>query len=234
MSKRHSAQSSDYLNVALGVVLTIGAAVPARGAVLTEYPDEATLRAPLGPGVVRLRETFDGFASGTALVSQVPGVRFSSPNSALSGYVAIQAFATPASVSSPNILFGGFVEEQPVRQIMVLEFPAPAIAVAFQFTGQFPVATDVLLTFDFKGGSTTTRRIVDLDGNNRPAEFFGVTSDTPILRLTLTSGDEAGGLFSEYGGSDDLAVRDPGPEPAALHRPAGVRGGCPRDRRHRA
>ncbi len=214
MSNQHDGNDNRYLRLCarhllsatFGLGLAAAGIVSAQGAMLATYPDEATLRAALGPGVVTVRETFDGFTSGTALVTQVPGVRFSSPNSLLSGYVAIQAFGTPASVSSPNILFGGFAEGQPVQQVMVLEFPAPATAVAFQFTGQFPVATDVLLSFEFKDGSTATRQIVDLDGNNRPAEFFGATSDTPIVRLTLTSGDESGGLFQEYGGIDDLLI----------------------------
>jgi hypothetical protein len=223
MSNRHIRSSLHWLTVPL--CAAFAAAVPARGAVLTAYPDEAALRAALGPADVMVQENFDDFPPGTPLAIQVPGVRFSSPNAALPGYVPIQAFKTPAAMSPENILYGGFAEGQPVQQVIVLEFPAPATAVAFQFTGQFPVATDVLIRFDFKDGSSTTSTIVDVDGNNRPAEFFGVTSDSPILRLTLSSGDEAGGLFSEYGGIDDLliALQDVNP-PTCTGRPVYVEG----------
>jgi len=72
-------------------------------ATVTTYNDEASFLAALGPQAQRFNA--DALASGTLITSQVPGITFSSANSALAGSPAKRVRARPSverSAGSPN------------------------------------------------------------------------------------------------------------------------------------
>src|SRR5947207_5982490 len=97
---------------ALGIA-TAGAAT------LTTYSSEAAFLAAIGAHNTRFNA--DGFPSGTVLAAQVAGVAFSSPNAGMAGYVPVQAFSSSGSVSSPNLLAGGYSPGSPgVPQVIGL------------------------------------------------------------------------------------------------------------------
>jgi len=178
-------------------------AVPASAATVTRHATEADFLAALDPALIVFSEQFDGFAAGTVISNQVAGVVFSSPNSGLAGYVPIQTLNLPQAVSMPLVLGGGYVASKTVRQSMVLDFLSPASAVAFYVIAQNPTMREITVELGFTGEAPQTLLVRSADRNN-PVEFFGITSDVPIARLTLTSNEESGGLFQSFGGIDNL------------------------------
>jgi putative metal-binding protein len=191
---------------------------PVGAATLTTYSDEAVFLAAIGPS--HTREDFDGFAPGTVIGTQVPGVTFSSPNSSLDGYFPIQAFASPGSVSAPNTLAGGFVPGNPgLDQIVVLDFAPAVLAFGFYLSPLAPDSNIVTVRIDFRDATSQTLSVRDTNGNG--AEFLGFRSDTRIDRITFRSTRGADGQqgFRQFG-LDNLSfsVADTNPPVCAAEK----------------
>jgi hypothetical protein len=196
-------ESATLIFLLSGVVL-VGMTSTAIAANVINYSSETEFLSAVDPSMVLMFEDFDGFAEGEPISSQVPGVEFSSPNDVFPGFVPVQASGVPQAVSSPNILSGGWVDGTPKQQIILMDFGAPSSALAFFLAAQHPTAMDVTIQIDFIDGTSETMIVMDANGNNNPVEFFGITSDVAFSRAYIISGDEAGGLFQEFGGVDDL------------------------------
>ena len=180
-------------------LLFVALGVPALyAATLTSYEDEYSFNSSAGFDLNY--EDFEGWDVGTIMTDQISGVVFSSPNGAQTNYFPIQIYYEGSTTSSPdNVLFGGFVPGQPQpAQTIVMDFPFPPTAFAFYLVAQSPDATDVSVVITFIDGSTQTLYVGDTDGNELTPEFFGVTSDTPISRVTLISGVEGNQGFEEF------------------------------------
>jgi hypothetical protein len=193
-----------FLCIALG-------ASALHAASLTSYEDEYSFNSSAGFDLTY--EDFEGWDVGTIMTDQISGVVFSSPNGAQPNYLPIQIALSGSSTSSPdNSLFGGLV---PVLtepgQTIVMNFPRPPTAFAFFLVAQAADATDVSVVFDFVDGTSQTLFAGDTDGNESTPEFFGVTSDTPISRVTLNSGFVPEETFEEFA-IDDLQFGNFPPE----------------------
>jgi len=186
------------------LMAVLSLATESRAASLTAYPTETAFLSALDPALLQVSENFDGFAAGTILTTQIPGMALSSPNATAPGYVPIQVADLPGAVSPPHVLAGGLVSAKTARQTIVMDFPLPASALAFYVIAQSPVLRLVTVQFEFTDGTTLVRSVDDVDGRNRPEEFFGVTADTPFHRVTITSNEQSGGVFQEFGGLDNL------------------------------
>ncbi len=184
-----------HLTLALLLLSSVSAA---RAAVQTYSDLESFLSATGGAGLTH--EGFDQFEDGTVISSQVGGVVFSSPNSSLGGYFPIQVLAHAAAASAPNMLGGGSVPgvESPYLQILDLAFDPTITAFAFDLTAYNPNATAASVRFQFADESSTTVTLRNGTGNESTPVFFGAIADRPIVRVTLTSGTEAG-VFEEFG-----------------------------------
>ncbi len=184
------------------------AATAASGAVITTYPDRPSLLAAVGPDYTI--ESFDGFPNETNITNQVAGVVFSSPYQSQPGYFPIRAEDSLAASSAPNILRGGFNQlnlNNP--QVMVLDLDPPVNAFSFELSGQDPPASPVTVTFLFTDQSSSSVQINDTDGLGLTPEFFGVTTDVEIVRVTFTGGFKQGGAPNgsmEEAGVDDLIL----------------------------
>ncbi len=214
------------LVLSIAALFSIPCAV--RAAVLTPYHDEAAFQAAIGPGFTV--ETFDGFASGTVITTQVLRVSFSSPNDGGASYVAIAATFSNGAASAPNMLTGGYLSGSPeVDQIIVMDYSPSIFAVGFFLAPQAPDASAVTIRFDFIDGGSQTYLVADTDGNGSTHEFLGVKADTRFLRATLISGkdNQGQGGFSKFG-IDNLTIAEVeqrAPEcSAAPVEQAGVRG----------
>src|SRR5258705_8396696 len=97
--------------LAMAALISVCGIATAGAATLTTYSSEASFLAAVGPHNTRFNA--DGFSSGTVLTTQVAGVTFSSPNAALSGFVPVQAFSSSGSISSPNLVAGGYSPRSP-------------------------------------------------------------------------------------------------------------------------
>src|SRR5262245_15165547 len=149
-------------------------------------------------------ETFDEFEPGTHINDQIPGVVFFSPNAPLEGYLSIQVVENDAASSEPNMLVGGSIpgNESQIDQVMRLQFDPELFAFAFSLTAYNPTATPATIRVnfaneqheDFSLGNTTESELTPI--------FFGGISDSPIVEVRITSGEEGGG-FEEFG-IDDL------------------------------
>ena len=186
----------------LGLCSVAIAVSPAGAATLTTYSDEAAFLAALGPSFTQ--EGFDGYPSGTLLTTQVPGVSFSSPLSTQTDYFAIQSFASPGAVSAPNTLAGGFVPGSPdLGQVVVLDFAPDIVAFGFFVDPLAPDSTIVEVRVDFRDQTFQSLNVQDANGSG--AEFLGLRSDTPILRITfLSAKDNDGQQGFHHFGLDNL------------------------------
>src|SRR5262245_13111224 len=92
--------------LAMASLILACAIATADAATLTTYSTEASFLAAIGSHNTRFNA--DGYASGTLLTTQVSGVIFSSPNSALAGFVPVQTSASGGAVSAPNLVAGGY------------------------------------------------------------------------------------------------------------------------------
>ena len=200
---------------------------------LTSYEDEYSFNSAAGFDLTS--EDFEGWDVGTIMTDQISGVVFSSPNGAEPNYLPIQIFYSPSSTSSPdNSLFGGLVPAlaEP-GQTIVMDFPRPPTAFAFFLVAQAANATDVSVVFDFADGTSQTLHVGDTDGSELTPEFFGVTSDTPILRVTLNSGFVPNEETFEEFAIDDLQFGNFPPEcsavPYSLQGTPGVEGSATDD-----
>jgi hypothetical protein len=200
-----------YLLLSTAVLVGFTPAVGA--ATLTEHRTEGAFLAALDPSIALISEDFDGFADGTVIDTQVPGVVFSSELAGQMGFVSVEAFATPRATTRPNILAGGFIENAIIDQSIVMDYTPSASALSFRLVAQNPQRLEVRLLFEFTDGTTEMLPISDADGNNNNREFFGATSDVPFHRVTYISRPQSGGLIEEFGGFDDLIVgfADDGP-----------------------
>lgn len=185
------------------IALTL-AGVPASSATLTTYPSEPAFFADIDPAVVMLYNGFDAIPPGSTVSTQVPGVRFSSPNAGLPGFMPIQTLDVPQAITDPNILGGGSVADQSSRQVMVLEFDSPATAIAFVVLGPDSVLRQITIEFEFASEPPQTLMIPDVDGVPDPREFFAVVSDVPFLRMSITSNHSSGGLFQSFLGIENM------------------------------
>ena len=192
--------------VALLTLLSCIALLPAaNAATITPYSDEASFLTAIGPTYTRA--DFDGFPSGTLLVSQVPGVTFSSPLAGYEGYFPIQAFASPGSISEPNSLAGGFVSGSPdLAQTIGLEFSPHTRAFGFYLSPLTPNSIVVSVRVDFLDQTSQTLQVSDRDSNG--TEFLGLVSDTGISRISFESDKQQGGQegFKQFGLDDLLFV----------------------------
>ena len=68
-------------------------------ATLTNYPDEDSFRAALGPNVALTEENWDGIPETTVIDTQVSGVVFSSPGAS----IPLQVFHTNRAITRPAI-----------------------------------------------------------------------------------------------------------------------------------
>jgi len=192
-------------------------------ATLTNHPDETSFRDALDPEVALTEEDWDGdgFAEDTLIDIQVSGVTFSSPGAT----VPVQIFYTNRAVSRPGIVAGGLLENGTTSQTIVADFfPAP-IALAFTVVAQHPEALNIQMLVEFTDGDIKMIPLPDNDGTNRNREFWGITSDTPISRVTYTTNQQSSGLFSTFGGWDNFIVGFADTfAPICLDEPA-IRGG---------
>ena len=188
--------------VMLSCLVVAGAPAITGAATVTTYTEEQAFLAATGPGLAH--ETFDAFESGTEITDQIPGLVFSSPIASEEGYFPIQAYATTTS-SPPNALFGGAVlGSGTLDQVIVIDLVTGSRAFGFYLVAQAPSASDVSVRFDFSDESSQTFFVGDRDGSETTPEFFGVLADTPLFRVTFTSGREFGG----EGGFEEFALDD--------------------------
>jgi putative metal-binding protein len=159
----------------------------ARAASVTTYPDESTFRAVVGTDVTL--ETWDDMRQGTRITTQVSGVVFSSPNSSLRNFYPIQVAYSSGAETPSNVLAGGYVRSAGTPpQIIVLGLTTSPRAFAFYLTDQNPAATGVIAKFEFRDGSARSFTIANPHPSEGDPIFFGLLSDQPILRVTLTAG----------------------------------------------
>ena len=173
----------------------------AHAATVTTYSDPAAFLAAIGPDYTEV--DFDGFASGTFITNQVPGVTFSSPLSIHEGFFPIQAFASPGSVSPPNSLAGGFVSGSPdLAQTIVLDFSPASSAFGFFLSPLTPNSIIVSVQVDLADDTTQTFPVSD--GDSSGAEFLGLVSSAGITRITFDSENPQGGQsgFRQFGLDD--------------------------------
>jgi hypothetical protein len=189
--------ASSFCRVALLTLLFAPSLGEAEGAVLTSYPTEAALLAVLETPTY---ETFDQMAAGTIITSQVMGVVFSSPHEGQPDYLPPQVWeSTGAASPTHEVVFGCIPGVFEGRQIDVLEFARGSHAFGIQLCDQLPEATPVAVRFDFADSTSQTLFVGNNSDNELTPAFFGVTSDTPILRVTLTAGDDQWGGWEEFG-----------------------------------
>src|SRR5437667_6007395 len=134
--------------------------------------------------------TFEEFEASTLITNQYPGVVFSSPNSDIDGYLPIQIVEDSGAVSGSRTLEGGSVPgvESPYLQIMVLDFSPAVTGFCFSLADYLPAAGPAAIQFEFSGQELQTLFLSnDSESETTPA-FLGVISDTPIVRVTITSG----------------------------------------------
>ena len=196
----------------LALVLAIGAPATLRAASITTYSSKASFVAAIGP--VYSQEQFDGFASGTAMTTQVAGLVLSSPNSDLAGALPVQAFASSGSVSAPNLLAGGYAPGTPnVAQVIVIDFLPDATAFGGYVSPLTPNSVTVGLRIDFR--DQTSQTLTVSTGNNNHPEFLGLKSDTGIRRVTYTATKPNTGQqgFRNFGADDFVWVGADGNPP---------------------
>jgi len=144
-------------------------------------------------------QDFDGFESGTFINDQIPGVVFSSPNQGLTGYLEIQTRDDLGAASRPNVLNGGSVPGSPTPlQTMNLDFYPSITAFAFNLCDYLPAATAASVRLEFDNERSATFSVSNTTGNEITPVFFGTISDTPIVRVTITSGVEPNQGYEEY------------------------------------
>ncbi len=166
--------------------LFLVAGTPAQAASLTLHADQASFAAAAGPALAV--ESFDGFAAGTVLTTQVPGVVFSSPQGAYPGFVPVQALTSPGAVSPPQVLGGGYASGAPdVDQVIVLDLSPAVSGVAFFMAPQSPDALRATFSFDLSDGTSESVIVDNPGGTGGTASFFGATATAAIARLTITS-----------------------------------------------
>ncbi|HYV85468.1 MAG TPA: MopE-related protein [Patescibacteria group bacterium] len=184
--------------LAMAASISVCGIATAGAATLTTYSSEASFLAAVGPHNTRFNA--DGYSSGTVLTTQVAGVTFSSPNAALSGFVPVQAFSSSGSLSSPNLVAGGYSPGSPgVPQVIVLSF-APGITAFGAFLSPLaPNAVNVDVKFGFADHTTQTVSLKTQNGNT--ALYFGATSTAVITQVTWTSSKGSTGQsgFKNFG-----------------------------------
>jgi hypothetical protein len=164
----------------------------AGAAVYTQYTDEAAFLAAIGTPYTF--ENWDGMAPGTKITTQVPGVVFSSPNAGLRNYVPIHVLSSSGARSAPNVVGGGNVRSTATPpEIIVLDLIKIARAFSFYLTDQDPTATDVTVRLDLEDGSSQSLVVSNPHPSQNAPIFFGVTTEVPMVRVTLTSGFRNGG-----------------------------------------
>ncbi|HEV8702050.1 MAG TPA: MopE-related protein [Candidatus Polarisedimenticolia bacterium] len=188
--------------LSLSMVLWVAAgAARADAATLLDYQDEAAFRAAVV--TPHTLENWDSFPAGRRITDQIPGVTISSPNSGLRNFIPIQVMTTGGAKSVPNVLGGGFARSTTKPpQAIVLEFAPTTAAFSFYLTDQDPAATNVTVRFELAGQTFVTRSVVNPHPSQAAPIFFGATSDTPIVRVTLTAGFKNGG----QGGYEEFTI----------------------------
>jgi Putative metal-binding motif len=170
--------------LAMAALISLCGIAAAGAATLTTYSSEASFLAAIGTHSTQFNA--DGMPSGTVLSAQVAGVTFSSPNTGLAGYIPVQAFASSGSVSSPNVVAGGYSPGSPnVPQVMVLDFAPGVSAFGAYLSPLAPNAVNVDVRFDFADHTSQTVSLKTQNGNT--ALFFGATSTAVFDRVTWTS-----------------------------------------------
>jgi putative metal-binding protein len=183
-----------------GLVLAVGATVTASAATLTTYTTQASFLAAIGS--TYRQENFDGYASGTALTTQVSGLVLSSPNSGIAGALPVQAFSSSGASSPPNLLAGGYVPGNPgLPQVIVIDFVPDVTAFGGSVSSLTPNSATVALKIDFRDQTSQTLTVTTGNGNH--ATFFGFKSDTRISRVTYTAMKSGQQGYRNYG-VDDL------------------------------
>jgi hypothetical protein len=187
---------------ALGLALGLSIA-PAHAATVTTYNDAAAFLAAIGTAGARFNA--DGLLSGTAITGQAPGIGFSSANDDSAGALSIRALASPGAASPPNLIAGGYIPGSPnTPESMVLTFSPWVTAYGASLSPLTPDSLMVAFAVDFKDNTTQTFGL--RLGNNKTI-FFGVRSDTGIVRIrTIASKNNGGGQdgFKNFG-IDNLA-----------------------------
>jgi putative metal-binding protein len=206
------------------ILLLTSAVSVTTAATLTRYDDTDSFSAALG-GAPRSLLTFEEYEAGTFINDQYPGVVFSSPNSDFDGYLPIQIVADPGAVSGSQVLEGGSVPgvESPYEQVMVLDFSPAVKGFAFYLADYLPAAGPASIRFEFATEDPPqTLLLSNTTGSETTAAFLGAVSDTPIVRVTITSGNDPGGVFEEYTIDDVVFAVEAGDTtaPVCTGRPA--------------
>src|SRR5580765_1801243 len=166
---------------AMAALISVYGVAAAGAATLTTYSSEASFLAAIGAHNSRFNA--DGFPTGTVLSAQVAGVTFSSPNAGMAGYVPVQSFASSGSVSSPNLVAGGYSPGSPnVPQVLVLAFAPGVTAFGAYLSPLAPNAVNVDVKFDFADHTSQTVSLKTQNGTT--ALFFGATSTAVFNRVT--------------------------------------------------
>jgi hypothetical protein len=203
MGSQRTALSGLALVVAFGATATSAASI-------TTYTSRTSFLAAIGP--TYQQESFDGFASGTALTTQIAGLVLSSPNSGLPGAQPVQAFASSGAVSPPNLLAGGFASGSPeVPQVIVIDFVPDVTAFGAYVSPLPPNSASASVRIDFRDQTSQTLNVSTGNGN-RPA-FLGITSDTGIRRMTYTATKSGQQGFRSFGADDLVWVAGDGNPP---------------------
>jgi putative metal-binding protein len=192
--------------IGVGLALLIGSAsATIDAATLTTYSSRTSFLAAIGPNYSQAN--FDGFASGTALTTQVTGLVFSSPNAGMPGALPIQAYASAGAVSAPNLLAGGFAPGNPnLAQVMVVTFTPVVTAYGAYVSPLTPNSVNVAVKVDFVD-QTSQNLMVNTGSGNHPG-FLGFKSNTGVTRVTFTATKSNGGQqgFKNYGADDMVWV----------------------------
>ncbi len=190
--------STRIQRTALIVALACVASGVAQGATLTTYSSESAFLTALGPTAARA--TFDGFASGTVMSTQIAGLTFSSPVASQPGALPVRAQSSSGSVSAPNLLAGSYIPGTPaVAEVLVIDFAPDVSAFGAYVSPLTPDSVSSTLKLEFRDNTSQTFTV--RPGNNNRPEFFGVRSDSGIRRATYTAAKTSGGQqgFKQFG-----------------------------------
>ena len=174
----------------------------AHAATVTTYNDEAAFLAAVGSSAQRYNA--DAVASGTALTTQVSGIVFSSPNTALAGAIPIQAQSSSGAASRPNLIAGGYAPGTPgIPQNISLSFSPYVTAFGAALSSLTPDAVNASLVATFVDATTQT---FALKTSGNKAIFLGLRSGTGITRIEYLATKGNGGQtgFKNFG-IDNLA-----------------------------
>jgi len=197
-------RSSRLLDALLTGLVLVTCGTSPSWAQATTYSDEESFRAAAGSPL--RTENFDGLSAGTRLTSQVSGVVFSSPHEGLEGYIPIQVFSTDGAQTTPHAIFGGDVGGSPTtHEDIVLTFSPRLTALGFYLCDYIPTATPAAIRIDFANEDSSTFLLGNDSNSELTPVFFGIVSDSAILRMEIIAGLE--GDFPEEFTIDNLIYR---------------------------